>query len=61
MCLLMIKTICKSSGSVKCAKRMSDTLIEAHRRDGDVEGWRGEMERKIGVRVVCQRARDEQR
>lgn len=26
MCLLMmIKTICKSSGSVKCAKRMSDT------------------------------------
>lgn len=26
MCLLMmIKTICKSSGSVKCTKRMSDT------------------------------------
>jgi hypothetical protein len=23
---MMIKTICKSSGSVKCAKRMSDTL-----------------------------------
>lgn len=60
MCLLMmIKTICKSSGSVKCAKRMSDTSRRRHpsREIQKIEN-RFSVERKaraIGERWIGER------
>jgi hypothetical protein len=58
MCLLMmIKTICKSSGSVKCAKRMSDTAEATSSEIQKMEN-RFSVERKasqIGERWIVER------